>query len=354
MDGLAINYTLRQPIGVAACISPWNLPLYLLTWKIAPALAAGNTVVAKPSEITPMTAYLFSKICIEAGLPKGVLNIVHGLGSKTGDPLTTHPDTPIVSFTGGTVTGKHISTVTAPMFKKLSLELGGKNPNIVFADADFEKAVSIASRAAFTNQGQICLCGSRLFVQEEIYEKFKKALIAKAKKLIVGDPKDSKTNLGAVVSKDHMEKILSKILEAKELGGNVLIGGEREILQADLQEGYYIQPTIIDGLAYNCSVNQEEIFGPVVTMIPFTTEEEVIKMANSTKYGLSASIFTENVSKAHRVAANIDSGVVWINTWLLRDLRIPFGGMKSSGMGREGGFKSLEFFTEPKNICVKI
>ena len=354
MDGLAINYTLRQPIGVAACISPWNLPLYLLTWKIAPALAAGNTVVAKPSEITPMTAYLFSKICIEAGLPKGVLNIVHGLGSKTGDPLTPHPDTPIVSFTGGTVTGKHISTVTAPMFKKLSLELGGKNSNIVFADADFEKAVSIASRAAFTNQGQICLCGSRLFVQEEIYEKFKKALIAKAKKLIVGDPKDSKTNLGAVVSKDHMEKILSKISEAKELGGNVLIGGEREILQGDLQEGYYIQPTIIDGLAYDCSVNQEEIFGPVVTMIPFTTEEEVIKMANSTKYGLSASIFTENVSKAHRVAANIDSGVVWINTWLLRDLRIPFGGMKSSGMGREGGFKSLEFFTEPKNICVKI
>ncbi len=354
MDGIAINYTLRQPIGVAACISPWNLPLYLLTWKIAPALAAGNTVVAKPSEITPMTAYLFSKICIEAGLPKGVLNIVHGLGSKVGDPLTTHKDTPIVSFTGGTVTGKHIATVTAPMFKKLSLELGGKNPNIIFADADFDKAVSIASRAAFTNQGQICLCGSRLFVQEEIYDNFRDTLVMKASKLIVGDPKSSKTNLGAVVSKEHMEKILSKIEEAKKLGGKILIGGERQILEGDLEDGYYIQPTIIEGLSYDCSINQEEIFGPVVSIIPFKTEEEVIFMANSTKYGLSASIFTENISKAHRVAASIDSGVIWINTWLLRDLRIPFGGMKSSGVGREGGFKSLEFFTEPKNICVKI
>jgi aminomuconate-semialdehyde/2-hydroxymuconate-6-semialdehyde dehydrogenase len=351
---MAINYTLRQPIGVAACISPWNLPLYLLTWKIAPALAAGNTVVAKPSEITPMTAYLFSKICIKAGLPKGVLNIVHGLGSKVGDPLTTHVDTPIVSFTGGTVTGKHIATVTAPMFKKLSLELGGKNPNIIFADADFDKAVSISSRAAFTNQGQICLCGSRLFVQEEIYDNFRDALVMKASKLIVGDPKSSQTNLGAVVSKEHMQKILSKIEEAKKLGGKILIGGKRQILEGDLEDGYYIPPTIIEGLSYDCSINQEEIFGPVVSIIPFKTEEEVILMANSTKYGLSASIFTENISKAHRVAASIDSGVIWINTWLLRDLRIPFGGMKNSGVGREGGFKSLEFFTEPKNICVKI
>ena len=354
MDGTAINYTLRQPVGVAACISPWNLPLYLLTWKIAPALASGNTVVAKPSEITPMTAYLFSKICIEAGLPKGVLNIVHGLGSRTGDHLTTHPDTPIVSFTGGTVTGKHIATVTAPMFKKLSLELGGKNPNIVFADADFDKAVSFASRAAFTNQGQICLCGSRLFVQEEIYEKFRDALVKKAAKLKVGDPKNVNTNLGAVVSKEHMEKILSKIELAKQLGGKILLGGERAVLEGDLKEGYYVQPTIIEGLSSDCEVNQEEIFGPVVSIIPFNTEEEVIEMANSTKYGLSASIFTENVSRAHRVAAEIDSGVVWINTWLLRDLRIPFGGMKHSGVGREGGFKSLDFFTEPKNVCVKI
>jgi aminomuconate-semialdehyde/2-hydroxymuconate-6-semialdehyde dehydrogenase len=354
MDGMAINYTLHQPLGVAACISPWNLPLYLLTWKIAPALATGNTVVAKPSEVTPMTAYLFSKICIEAGFPKGVLNIVHGLGSKTGDPLTTHPDTPIVSFTGGTVTGKRIATVTAPMFKKLSLELGGKNPNIIFADADFDKAVSTAARAAFTNQGQICLCGSRIFVQEEIYEKFKIALVAKTAKLKVGDPKDTSSNLGAVVSKDHMEKILSKIEEAKQLGGKILIGGKREVLEGKLKNGYYLQPTIIEALPFDCNINQEEIFGPVVTVIPFKTEEEVVEMANSPKYGLSASIFTENLSKAHRVAANIDSGVVWINTWLLRDLRIPFGGMKQSGVGREGGFKSLEFFTEPKNVCVKI
>ena len=354
MDGLAINYTLRQPVGVAACISPWNLPLYLLTWKIAPALASGNTVVAKPSEVTPMTAYILSKICIEAGLPKGVLNIVHGLGSKTGDPLTTHIDTPIISFTGGTVTGKHIATVTAPMFKKVSLELGGKNPNIIFADADFDKAVSTAARAAFTNQGQICLCGSRLFVQEDIYEKFKIALIEKTKKLKVGDPKDASSNLGAVVSKDHMNKILSKIKEAKKLGGNILIGGNRVILEGDLKDGYYIEPTIIEGLSSDCDINQEEIFGPVVSLIPFKTEDEVVDMANSTKYGLSASIFTENISKGHRLAAKIDSGVVWINTWLLRDLRIPFGGMKQSGVGREGGFKSLEFFTEPKNICVKI
>jgi aminomuconate-semialdehyde/2-hydroxymuconate-6-semialdehyde dehydrogenase len=354
MDGMAINYTLRQPVGVAACISPWNLPLYLLTWKIAPALASGNTVVAKPSEVTPMTAFILSKICIEAGLPKGVLNIVHGLGSKTGDPLTTHIDTPIVSFTGGTVTGKHIATVTAPMFKKVSLELGGKNPNIIFADADFDKAVSIAARAAFTNQGQICLCGSRLFVQEDIYEKFKIALIEKTKKLKVGDPKDASSNLGAVVSKDHMNKILSKIKEAKKLGGNILIGGNRVILEGDLKDGYYIEPTIIEGLSSDCDINQEEIFGPVVSLIPFKTEDEVVDMANSTKYGLSASIFTENISKGHRVAAKIDAGVVWINTWLLRDLRIPFGGMKQSGVGREGGFKSLDFFTEPKNICVKI
>ena len=353
MDGTAINYTLRQPVGVAACISPWNLPLYLLTWKIAPAIAAGNTVVAKPSEVTPMTAYLFSKICIEAGLPKGVLNIVHER-ARTGDPLTTHPDTPIVSFTGGTVTGKHIASVTSPMFKKLSLELGGKNPNIVFADADFDKAVSFASRAAFTNQGQICLCGSRLFIQEEIYESFRDALVAKASKLIVGDPRESSTNLGAVVSKEHMEKILNKIELAKDLGGKIILGGDRKILDGNLKDGYYIQPTIIEGLPFDCEVNQEEIFGPVVSIIPFKTEEEVIEMANSTKYGLSASIFTENLSRGHRVAAAIDSGVVWINTWLLRDLRIPFGGMKESGLGREGGFKSLEFFTESKNVCVKI
>ena len=354
MDGKALNYTLREPIGVAACISPWNLPLYLLTWKIAPALAAGNTVVAKPSEVTPMSAYILSKICAEIDFPPGVLNIVHGLGSKIGDSLTGHEDTPIVSFTGGTQTGRHIAAIASPMFKKISLELGGKNPNIVFADANFDKAVSMAVKAGFSNQGQICLCGSRLFIEDGIYEKFKKALIEKVSKLKVGDPQDNDVDLGAVVSKEHMNKVLSKITLAKKLGGNILIGGNRKLIEGDLSNGYYIEPTVIENLSFDCEVNQEEIFGPVLTLIPFKGEEEVISMANSTKYGLSASIFTENLSKGHRVAAAVKSGVVWINTWLLRDLRIPFGGMKQSGVGREGGFKSLQFFTEPKNVCVKI
>ena len=353
MDGKALNYTLREPVGVAACISPWNLPIYLLTWKIAPALAAGNTVVAKPSEITPMTAFILSKICKEIDFPAGVLNIVHGVGSNMGDALTTHPDTPIVSFTGGTETGKHISRLAAPMFKKLSLELGGKNPNIVFADANFDKAVAMAVKAGFSNQGQICLCGSRLFIEKTIYERFKKALIEKTSKLKVGNPKDD-VDLGAVVSLDHMNKILSKIDQAKKEGGKILIGGKRKVLPDGFSDGYYVEPTIIEGLSHTCEVNQEEIFGPVLTLIPFDSEEDVIKMANSTKYGLSASIFTEDISKGHRVAAQIKSGVVWINTWLLRDLRIPFGGMKQSGVGREGGFKSLQFFTEPKNVCLKL
>ena len=354
MDGKALNYTLREPIGVAACISPWNLPLYLLTWKIAPALAAGNTVVAKPSEVTPMTAYILSRICAEIDFPPGVLNIVHGIGSKIGDFLTGHEDTPIVSFTGGTQTGRHIAGIASPMFKKISLELGGKNPNIVFADANFDKAVTMAVKAGFSNQGQICLCGSRLFIQDEIYEKFKKALLEKVSKLKVGDPQDDGMDLGAVVSEEHMNKVLSKITQAKKIGGNILTGGNRKLIEGDLLNGYYIEPTVIENLPFDCEVNQEEIFGPVLTLIPFKDEEEVINMANSTKYGLSASIFTENISKGHRVAAAIKSGVVWINTWLLRDLRIPFGGMKQSGVGREGGFKSLQFFTEPKNVCIKI
>ena len=354
MDGKALNYTLREPIGVAACISPWNLPLYLLTWKIAPALAAGNTVVAKPSEVTPMTAYILSKICAEIDFPPGVLNIVHGIGSKIGDFLTGHEDTPIVSFTGGTQTGRHIAGIASPMFKKISLELGGKNPNIVFADANFDKAVTMAVKAGFSNQGQICLCGSRLFIQDEIYEKFKKALLEKVSKLKVGDPQDDGMDLGAVVSEEHMNKVLLKITQAKKIGGNILTGGNRKLIEGDLLNGYYIEPTVIENLPFDCEVNQEEIFGPVLTLIPFKDEEEVINMANSTKYGLSASIFTENISKGHRVAAAIKSGVVWINTWLLRDLRIPFGGMKQSGVGREGGFKSLQFFTEPKNVCIKI
>ena len=353
MDGQAINYTLRQPIGVVGCISPWNLPLYLLTWKIAPALAAGNTVVAKPSEITPMTAYLLSKICIKAKFPKGVLNIVHGYGHKVGEAISIHPDVPVISFTGGTETGKKIASVAAPMFKKLSLELGGKNPNIIFNDANFDYAVEMATKAAFSNQGQICLCGSRLFVEENIYKKFRNAIVKRTKTLKVGNPKNN-VDLGSIVSKDHMDKILNYIELAKSEGGKILIGGKRKIFNGKLKDGYYIEPTIIEELPYNCKTNQEEIFGPVVSLIPFSNEKEVIEMANSTKYGLSASIFTQDVSKAHRVSAAIDSGIVWINTWMLRDLRIPFGGMKNSGVGREGGFKSLQFFTEPKNVCIKI
>ena len=354
MDGKALNYTLRQPVGVVGCISPWNLPLYVLTWKIAPALAAGNTVVAKPSEITPLTAYLFSEICQKANFPKGVLNIVHGYGHKVGDALSRHSDVPVISFTGGTATGEKIAAVAAPMFKKLSLELGGKNPNIVFADAEFDNSVDMAVKAAFSNQGQICLCGSRLFVQNSIYEKFKDAFVEKTNLLKVGNPKDDTSNLGAVVSKQHLEKILECIELAKTEGGKILTGGNRVIIDGELSNGYYIEPTIIEGLSHSCRTNQEEIFGPVVSIIPFKTEEEVIEMANSTKYGLSASIFTKNVSRAHRVAAEIDAGIVWVNTWMLRDLRIPFGGMKNSGVGREGGFKSLQFFTEPKNVCIKI
>ena len=353
MDGKAINYTLREPIGVVGCISPWNLPIYLFTWKIAPALAAGNTVVAKPSEVTPYTAYLLSEVCQEVGFPKGVLNIVHGYGHKVGAAITSHPDTPVISFTGGTVTGAKIAETAAPMFKKLSLELGGKNPNIIFADADFEDALEMALKASFRNQGQICLCGSRLFVEEPIYEKFKAAFVKRTQELKVGNPKGD-NDLGAVVSKDHMNSILSKIELAKEEGGKVLCGGNRLILEGELNEGYYIEPTIIEGLKHMCRTNQEEIFGPVVSIMPFKNEEDVIEMANSTRYGLAASIFTKDISKGHRVAAKIDSGIIWINTWMMRDLRIPFGGMKDSGVGREGGFKSLEFFTEPKNVCLKI
>ena len=354
MDGQALNYTLRRPVGVVGCISPWNLPIYLLTWKIAPALAAGNTVVAKPSEVTPMTAYILSEICQAVGFPKGVLNIVHGLGHKVGDAITRHPEIPIISFTGGTVTGAKIAEVAAPMFKKLSLELGGKNPNIVFADANFDLALEMAIKASFSNQGQICLCGSRLFVERPIYNKFRDAFVAKTKTLKVGDPKSADSNLGAVVSKEHMESVLAKIDLAKQEGGQVLCGGERLILDGDLAGGYYVAPTIIEGLGHLCQTNQEEVFGPVVSIIPFDTEEEVVAMANSTKYGLAGSVFTQDISKGHRVAAHIDSGIVWINTWLLRDLRIPFGGMKNSGVGREGGFKSLQFFTEEKNVCLKL
>jgi aminomuconate-semialdehyde/2-hydroxymuconate-6-semialdehyde dehydrogenase len=353
MESGAINYTLREPIGVAGCISPWNLPLYLFTWKIAPALAAGNTVVAKPSEITPMTAYLLSELCIEAGLPPGVLNIVHGVGNKVGAAITTHPDVPMISFTGGTATGAQIAKEAAPLFKKLSLELGGKNPNIIFADCDFDKMLQVTIKSSFSNQGEICLCGSRIFVEKPLYDKFKAAFVEATKKLKVGDPQSEAADLGAIVSQEHTEKILSYIALAQEEGGTILAGGNRVTISGALQDGWFLEPTIIEGLGHECRTNQEEIFGPVVTLIPFDSEEEVIKMANSTKYGLSSTIWTNNLQTAHRVAGDLQVGIVWVNCWLLRDLRTPFGGTKSSGVGREGGFEALQFFTEPKNVCVK-
>ena len=354
MENTAINYTLRQPIGIAGCISPWNLPLYLFTWKIAPALASGNCVVAKPSEITPVTAFLLSQFCIEAGLPAGVLNIIHGTGPRVGSAIVSHPDIPVISFTGGTKTGAEISRIAAPMFKKLSLELGGKNPNIIFADCDFDHAVATSIKSSFSNQGEICLCGSRIFIQRSIYDKFKEAFVSKIKGLKTGDPKDETNFLGAIVSQPHFEKILSYIDLAREEGGVILTGGKAIQPEGRCQEGFFIEPTVIENLPYNCRTNQEEIFGPVVTLTPFDTEDEVLMMANSTPYGLAATVWTTNLTKAHKVAAALHSGIVWINCWLLRDLRTPFGGVKQSGIGREGGFEALKFFTEEKNICIKL
>lgn len=354
MENTAINYTQRAAVGVAGCISPWNLPLYLFTWKIAPALAAGNTVVAKPTEITPMTAYLLSKLCIDAGLPKGVLNIVHGYGHKVGQAIVAHQDIPLISFTGGTETGRQIAATAAPMFKKLSLELGGKNPNIIFADCDFDEMLKTTLRSSFANQGQICLCGSRIFVERPIYEKFKSAFVAKVQKMKVGDPLDEQTRMGAVVSEAHMRKVLGYIELAKEEGGTVLAGGERVMVAGDCAEGYFVAPTIIEGLDAYCRTNQEEIFGPVVTIMPFDTEDEALQLANATPYGLAATVWTQDLNRAHTFSHQIKSAIVWVNCWLLRDLRTPFGGMKQSGMGREGGFEALRFFTEPQNICIKL
>ncbi len=348
-----INYTVREPLGIAGCISPWNLPLYLFTWKIAPALASGNCVVAKPSEVTPMTAYLLSKICIEAGLPAGVLNIVHGLGQQVGEAIVAHPNIPAISFTGGTATGKKIATIAAPMFKKLSLELGGKNPNIIFDDCDFEEALATTLRSSFANQGQICLCGSRIYVQRGTYDKFLTAFVEKVKVMQVGDPLEEETKAGAVVSEQHQEKILHYISLARLEGGKVVAGGNAYNPKGRCKNGYFVQPTVITGLDESCRTNQEEIFGPVVTVQPFDTEEEAIGLANSTKYGLSATVWTQNLKRAHKVGAALKAGIVWVNCWLVRDLRTPFGGVKQSGVGREGGDEALNFFTEEKNICIK-
>ena len=348
----AMNFTLRQPIGVVGCISPWNLPLYLFTWKIAPAIAAGNCVVAKPSEVTPMTAYLLGEICNEAGLPKGVLNIVHGLGTTTGQAIVEHPNIKAISFTGGTTTGAHIARIAAPMFKKLSLELGGKNPNIIFADCDYEDMLQTTVRSSFANQGQICLCGSRIFVEESIYERFKTDFIAAVSNLKVGNPFDETTNIGALVSKQHLEKVKSYIDNSEELGGKVIFGGKTVSVQ-NSEDGYYLQPTIIEVKDNQCKLNQEEIFGPIVTIMSFKTDEEVLAMANDVSYGLSATLWTNDLKRTMKISKQIHAGIVWVNTWLLRDLRTPFGGMKASGVGREGGFEALRFFTEAKNICIK-
>ena len=348
----AVNFTLRQPIGVVGCISPWNLPLYLFTWKIAPAIAAGNCVVAKPSEVTPMTAYLLGEICTEAGLPKGVLNIVHGLGTTTGQAIVEHPNIKAISFTGGTETGAHIARVAAPMFKKLSLELGGKNPNIIFADCDYENMLATTVRSSFANQGQICLCGSRIFVEEAIFEKFKKDFVQKVKQLKVGHPSDKNTNIGALVSKSHLEKVENYVKIAEDEGGKILCGG-LEVTIESFENGYYMQPTIIEIETNQCRINQEEVFGPVVTIMSFKTDEEALQLANDVKYGLSATLRTNNLNRTMQFSKQLQTGIVWVNTWMLRDLRTPFGGAKESGVGREGGFEALRFFTEPKNVCIK-
>lgn len=348
-DRVALNYTLRQPVGVAGLISPWNLPLYLLTWKIAPAIASGNTCVAKPSELTPLTAHRLGELSLEAGVPPGVLNIVHGFGAKAGAAICEHPGVPLISFTGGTVTGAKVAAAAAPLFKKLSLELGGKNPNLVFADADLDEAVATSIQSSFANQGEICLCGSRIFVERSIYEMFVERFVAATRRLRIGDPRDPATDVGALISEAHLAKVTGYLALAKEEGGTILTGGNR----VD-RPGWFLEPAVITGLGIDCRVLNEEIFGPVVTITPFDGEEEAVRFANSTRYGLSATVWTRDLRRAHRVAAELHAGTVWINCWLLRDLRVPFGGMKDSGVGREGGFESLEFFTEAKNVCVKL
>jgi aminomuconate-semialdehyde/2-hydroxymuconate-6-semialdehyde dehydrogenase len=350
------NYTnevLRQPLGVVACISPWNLPLYLFTWKIAPALAAGNCVIAKPSEVTPLTAFLLSKICINVGLPAGVLNIIHGNGNVTGNALISHKSIKAISFTGSTAVGKHIAKLAADSLKKVSLELGGKNPAIVFDDCDFDKTVKELVRASFSNQGEICLCSSKLFIQKTVYEKFKTAFVAQVENLKIGNPLLAETNVGAIVSEQHFTKINNCIAIAKEEGATILCGGNIIKLDGENANGFFIAPTVLENLPNNCKTNQEEIFGPVVSLMPFENEAEVIHLANENQYGLSATIWSNDLGKANRVASKIDAGVIWINCWLIRDLRTPFGGMKNSGIGREGGNEALRFFTEAKNVCTK-
>lgn len=353
----ALNYTQRSPRGVAGLISPWNLPLYLLTWKIAPALATGNTAVCKASEVTPMTASLLGELANQAGIPAGVLNIVQGRGQTAGAAIVTHPHIPTVSFTGSTAVGKWIAREAGDRLKRVSLELGGKNPFIVFDDVNVDEVVAAAVRASFTNQGQICLCGSRLLIHDRIYTEFVTKFTAAAKTLAIGDPLEAGTNQGALVSREHIAKVESRVDLARKLGAKVLTGGTRipaASLPARCAGGYFYAPTILEGLDPMCEVEQEEIFGPVVSLQRFRNDDEALKLANSTPYGLASTLYTNNLTRAHALAAQIDSGIVWINCWLVRDLRTPFGGTKQSGVGREGGAEALKFFTEPKNVCIRI
>lgn len=355
--GNAINYTLRRPRGVAGLISPWNLPLYLLTWKIAPAIASGNTCVAKPSEVTPVTAWMLSKLIAEAGIPPGVVNIIHGTGQGAGASIVTHPNVPAVSFTGSTAVGKWIAEHAGAMLKRVSLELGGKNPLIVFEDADLDVAVPTAARAAFSNQGQICLCGARVLVHRRIADEFITRYVERARAIKPGDPKDDSTEFGALVSETHLAKVQHYVDMARALGGTIHCGGGRvspDVLPARCKRGAFFAPTVITGLPSGCQPLTEEIFGPVATIEVFDDEAQALKLANATPYGLAATVFTRDLSRAHRVSAALDAGIVWVNCWMVRDLRTPFGGAKQSGVGREGGEEALRFFTEPKNVCVSL
>ena len=351
----ATNFVHRNPVGTVGLITPWNLPLYLLSWKVAPALLMGNTVVAKPSELTPLTANLMCEVASEIGLPTGVLNVVHGYGPEVGQAILDHPSIRAISFTGGTATGRHVAASTAPMFKKLSLELGGKNATIILDDADLDVAVNGALRAGFTNGGQVCLCGSRILVHASIAEKFTSKFIQLVDEMICGSPEDESTQIGALISQEHMEKVESYIRLGIEEGGNVLSGGTREMTGqvGPSPEGAFLRPTVIDGLQHPSRTATEEIFGPVVTIHRFESDEEAIEIANSTEYGLAGSIWSNDTDRAHKIAQKIQTGIVWVNTWLHRDLRTPFGGVKNSGLGREGGAWSLGFFSEPLNVCIK-